>query len=285
MIAATKVPCPDCGHPNPRTREDCAFCGAFFESRAGPAPAPPPILLRRPPACEPRVRSAKYLLGGGAIALVFAMLPFTGFMGWFLTSLFHETGHCAFAWAAGCPAFPAIRLDGHAAAIHGEQSRALCVVMWFVLAWLAWRFRGGSGVWAFGGLALLYPLFAFTGIKEDVFLAGGHLGELGFAGFFLHRALAGGWWGARGERLAHAAVGCYLLGGNILLAGGLLLDEAARARYHGSGSFGLTNDYLRLAGSTGASLEGVALVMLLCSVAVLPAAWRLSRPGRIGVAR
>ena len=286
MIAATKVPCPDCGHANPRARADCQWCGAFFEERApAAAPAPPPRLLRHPPACEPRVTSAKYLVGGAVLALVFGLLPFTGFMGWFLSSLFHETGHCAFAWAAGCPAFPAIRLDGHAVAIHGEQSGPLCVVVWAVIAGMAWRTRQGRGLWIFGGLALLYPLFAFTGLREIVFLVGGHVGELAFAGFFLHRALAGGWWGARGERLAHAALGCYLLGSNILLTGGLVLDEAARARYHGSGSFGLTNDYLRLAGSTGGSLEAVAFCMLLASLAVLPAAWLLSRPGRVGIAR
>jgi len=288
MIAATRVPCPDCGHANPRTRADCAWCGTYMRERApapAPAPGPPALLLRHPPACEPRVTSAKYLLAGAVVAIVFALLPFTGFMGWFLTSLFHETGHCAFAWAAGCPAFPAIRLDGHAVAIHGEQSKALCVILWGVLAWLAWRFREGRGLWVFGGVALFYPVFAFTALREIVFLLGGHIGELAFAGFFLHRGLAGGWWGARGERVAHAALGCYLLGSAFLLTAGLVFDEAARERYHGSGSFGLTNDYLRLAGSVGTSLETVAFLMLLVSLAVLPAAWLLSRPGRVGVAR
>jgi hypothetical protein len=285
MIAAAKVPCPECGHANPRSRDDCGLCGVLLRERPA-APAPPALLLRHPPACEPRAATAKVLLVGAVLALVFALLPFLRFMGWFLTALFHETGHCAVAWAAGCPAYPAIRLDGHAVAIHGTQSGLLCVILWVALAWLVWQFRGrGAGAWVLGALALLYPLFAFTGAREFFFLLGGHLGELFFAGFFLQRALAGGWSGARAERLTHAGVGWYLLGGNVWLAGGLLLDEGAQARYRDNGSFGLANDYLRLAARLETSLETIALLMVLVSLAVLPAAWFLSRTGRIGVAR
>ena len=78
-------------------------------------------------------------LGLGAITgPVFGLTPMLGYMGWFLASLVHEMGHAGFAWACGMPAFPAIALDGHAAAMHGEQSPALVILIALALSAVAW---------------------------------------------------------------------------------------------------------------------------------------------------
>ena len=240
----------------------------------------PVIHGRRPAFWERRKTAVKYLIAGAALAPVFGFTPILQFMGWFLASLFHETGHCAVAWAAGCPSFPAIRLDGHAAAVHGDQHAFLCVIVWGTLAWLAWQCRHRRrSAWVFGGLACAYPLIVFTGAREVLFLTSGHLGELAFATIAFHRALCGGFTNSKPERVLYAVVGWYLLGRNLWLTGGLMFDDAARAEYAGTGSFGLTNDYLRLANDhLHVGLEAVAALMFLVALAVLPIAWRLSRP-------
>ena len=60
-----------------------------------PKPNPPP------PGGEPLwglPRSMAFLLMGVPLALVFTLTPVLQYMGWFLGSLTHETGHCAVAW-------------------------------------------------------------------------------------------------------------------------------------------------------------------------------------------
>jgi hypothetical protein len=263
------------------------MCGLVLqrvEVEPDPAHAPAvPIVHRRAPACEPHRTTLAYLGIGLALAPLF-LLPLLDFTGWFLASLIHETGHCAFAWLAGCPSFPAISLAGHAMAQHHRQSVALCLVFWCAIAWLAWRHRDKAwGLWGLGGLALLYPVFAFTGLREAVFLLGGHVGELVFATIFFWRAFITGFARSTAERIAYSTAAWFLLGRNLWLSGGLIFDEGVRSWYRSSGSFGLTNDYIRLAQNVlKVDLGVVAGFMLLVSLTVLPVAWILSRPVRRG---
>lgn len=195
------------------------------------------------------------LLIGAAIAPVFAFVPLLRYVHWFLGALTHETGHCVAAWAAGCPSFPAISLAGHAAAFHRDQQMAIAILVWAGAGWVAWRWRG-----IFWALPVLYPLFAFTGVREIVFLFAGLLGELTFASIFFWRALRG-----NQERIAAGMVATLLFSRNIVLSGGLLFSDQARAEYTGNGSFGLQNDYLRLAGPE--SLGAIAFFTLLLTLA------------------
>lgn len=284
MIAATKVPCAGCGHFNPPDDVACGMCGDLLRPEpAAPAEAAPVIHLR-PAVCEPPRTAAKYLLLGAALAPLLLLPPVLNYVGWFLGALCHETGHCAAAWAAGCPAVPVISLHGHAMATHGGQSLFLCVVWWGLLAWFAWTYRHRRrGLWVLGPAALLYPLFAFTGLRELIFLVGGHVGELAFAGVFFWRALVGGFSDSRAERVTYAAVGWFLVGRNLWLASGLLWDEQIKAWYRAGGSYGLTNDYIRVARDVlGVDLGVVAGFMLLATVAVIPAAWLLTRGRLVG---
>lgn len=206
---------------------------------------------------------------GALLAPLFAFAPIVNMMGWFLSSLVHEMGHAAAGWFFGSPTVPAISLEGHAAAMHGEQSLVLCLMVWGALCTLAFRAEPRPGVRVARGLALVgYPLFAFSPLAHLFELLGGHGAELVFSAVCLARAALGET-GSPGERIAYAALGWFLFGRNLALTGGLLFSEAARAEYAASGSFGLVNDYLRLAAEfAGGSLAVVALVMSLAALAV-----------------
>ena len=213
-------------------------------------------------------RGLAFLLIGAPVAFAFT-LPIVRYMGWFLASLVHEMGHCLAAWLCGCPAFPAIRLDGHAAAIHGEPHSWLAgMIALGFLATSAHLFRSGMRVLpAFGAaIGLLLPLFAFTEAREVLFLSMGHGGELIFAGLCFHRALSGGFSHHDGERLLYAAVGWYLIGRNVSLFFGLWTSATARDAYHGNGSFGMENDLIRLAHDLGWTLPSVGLLFLLGAI-------------------
>ncbi|MHC4550929.1 MAG: hypothetical protein ACYTEZ_19415, partial [Planctomycetota bacterium] len=279
MIATTRIPCPECGQANAPEAFRCLLCGRVLRPVEEAPRAATTVIHRRLPTCEPLTTTLKFLLIGAVLAPVFTFTPLLRFMGWFLGSLCHEIGHTAMAWLAGTPAYPAIRLDGHAVAVHGEQYAWLCVIVWFVLAYVAWQFRAHRrAVWLWGGLTLVYPLFAFTGLREFFFLLGGHLGELVFATVFFWRALVGGFSRSRAERIAYATCAWFLLGRNLWLTGGLMWDEGVRTWYRSHGSLGLTNDYLRLAHEVmGVGLGTVAFLMFVVALAVLPVAWILSR--------
>lgn len=210
-----------------------------------------------------------FLLAGLVLAPVLTFTPILRYMGWFLGSLFHETGHAALGWLLGRPTVPAIRIDGHAAAIHGEASTLIRLLVIGALAALLVRVRARPWARVAVGLATCaYPVIAFTSAAEVAFLLAGHLGEAAFATVLLVQALDGGFSGTAEERATHAMVGWYLVGRNASLCAGLVLHGAARSDYAESGSFGLVNDYLRIARHLGVGLEPIALVMFF--VALLP---------------
>lgn len=215
-----------------------------------------------------------YLALGLLTAPVFALTPVLGFMGWFLGSLCHEMGHSAVSWCFGMPAFPAIRLDGHAASIHQDQVLVLALAAWAALGALAWARREHKvQAIALGVVTLLYPAFAFTGGKELLHLLGGHLGELAMACYCFVLVLDGGFTQGPVERALYGTLGWHLLGRNVLLCVGLVFRREAREAYSENGSFGLANDYIRVAEDVlGWSLPGVAMVMLLVCLVPLPSA-------------
>jgi hypothetical protein len=226
-----------------------------------------------------------YLTIGLATAPIFAWTPILQYMGWFLASLVHEMGHAAFAWLCGMPAVPAISLAGHAAAVHSEQSYFLAVLVLLGLGAGAWHVFTGRVRWiALALIAVIYPAIAFTGAKDFFHLIAGHGAELLFAALCLWKTLDGGFTESRTERGLYGTVGWYLLGKNLSLCFGLMRSADARAEYNDNGSFGLTNDYIRVAEDVlGCPLERVALMMLVAGLFVLPAAmlgWRLSRAMR-----
>lgn len=220
-----------------------------------------------------------YAIAGASIAPVLGLTPLLQYMGWFLRSLCHEIGHSTVALFFGMPAYPAIRIDGHAASIHQPQVIAIAVVVWAFVAWLVWLFRRRRPACiALASLALAYPFLAFTGAKELLHLAGGHLGELAFAAVFLWRTLSGGFSRNPVERLLYGGLGWYLVGSNVWLCAGLVFSPGVRGWYESSGSFGLTNDYIRIAEDVvQVPLPTVAAVMLVVALLTAPVAWLVWR--------
>jgi hypothetical protein len=213
-----------------------------------------------------------YLAIGVPIALALSFGPL-GFMGWFLRALVHELGHTAVAWFFGCPAFPAIRLDGHAAAFHQNQIVLFALAVWAGIGGLAWHLRAHrrllGALWV---LMVAYPLLAFTEAREVVHLLAGHLFELGFAAVFFWRALTGGFVKQEAERPLYAALGWLLMGGCISLFWSLSFSEGGRQAYASGGSFGLVNDLIRVTGYIHCRLGTAAIPMLLLSLVPLPLA-------------
>ena len=127
---------------------------------------------------------------------------------------------------------------------------------------------------------LTYPLIAFTGARDSLFLLAGQSGEMAFAAICLWRAMTGGFTESRAERVAYGAAGWFLLGRNIHLAGGLVFSDSVRAWYQRSGSLGMENDYLCLARAWGMSIESVGTLMLLVALAIFPTVWWVTRGAR-----
>ncbi len=290
MIETVLIPCPDCGHPNGKEIFTCPHCGFRLRQQHVRRLGDPIVHLQETPVFEPAPaldsggflgipQRALYLIVGALIAPLFAAAPLVKYMGWFLGALVHEMGHCITAWFLGCPAFPSIRLDGHAWATHQNQIFYLAIFFWAALVYLTWRWRKEKGLAiTLGVLAVLYPLFAFTGAREFFFLVSGHVGELAFALLCFWRALTGGFTSSRAERALYGACGWFLMGRNVWLAGGLLFSDSVRSWYSGSGSLGMRNDYIRLAEDVmGWSLDSVAFFMLALSLAVLPLAYVLAK--------
>lgn len=278
-------------------RIQCPSCGRDCDPGAGTCPLCGELLNRAPRAAVVEVevepdrilgmtRATFYLLLGVPLAVLFTWGPVMRYAGWFLKSLVHEMGHTAAAWILGCPAFPAIRLDGHAAAMHSEQVLLLSVAVWAGLAYGVFHFRGRRFLLlTFLAAAALYPLLAYTGFKEVAHLSAGHLGELLFATIFFWRALSGGFVNSEIERPVYAMLGWFWMGGNLFLFGSLALSEASRQWYYINGSFGMRNDFICLAEDFfHLPLEAVCVPMIVISLLPLPVAllWnRLSRSGNV----
>lgn len=291
MDAVQTRECPQCQREVDVEERNCRQCGyllrrvrptAVFGAADNIAPSTyqtPSLVVRdkRVLGLEPRWF---YLAIGLLTAPILTFTPLLQRMGWFLTSLFHETGHVVVAWFFGHPAVPAIRLDGHAAAVHGEQQFFLCILVLGSLGYLVYQFRQHKKLRVvFGAIALLYPLFAFTGAKEVLHLVGGHVGELTIAAVFFTRAISGGFTHSSAERGLYATVAWYLYGKNLYLCAGLAGSEEMRAWYRSSGSFGLKNDYIRLGDLMGWSLSNVGALMLLVSLTALPIAYKVTVTG------
>ena len=288
--AALELACPDCRRPHDERALVCALCGRVLRRelpRSTPrasedsedssaAPHAAPSREDRRARVEPWV----YLGLGLATAPLFAWAPLLSYMAWFLAALPHEMGHAAAAWLSGMPAIPAISPGGDAAAVHGERSTLVALTLALVLAALIWHRSGGrTRRVALALLAGVETLLAFPGSRELAHLLAGHSAELAFATLCLWKTLDGGFTDSRLERWLYGTLGWRLLGTNLALCWGLMQSAAARGAYRSNGSFGLTNDYLRVADLLSVNLQTVALGMLVVGLLAFPAAlglWRLS---------
>ena len=97
----------------------------------------------------------------------------------------------------------------------------------------------------------------------------------------LSRALTGGFTSSSGERALYGVLGWALLARNVRLAFGIATSAAARAEYRANVSFGVPNDYVRVAEDLlECSLASVGVGMTLLGVAALPLVFWLARGRR-----
>ena len=215
-------------------------------------------------------RGLNFLALGVPLAFAFGLTPILQFIGWFLSALFHEIGHSAVAIFSGRPALPKISLGGHAMTEYTEpvwimQIAVVAGSLGLMRSFLAPRAR----IIAVAALVIAYPLMIWTGFGEFMIGIGGHLGELTIGAIFLWRCLHGEECHHDAERAAYGMVGWYLCGKNTLLSFGLAFSENARQAYASGGSFGLTNDYIRIADDVlGTSIESVGFAMGVLSMTV-----------------
>ncbi|QDV05924.1 hypothetical protein Poly30_14270 [Planctomycetes bacterium Poly30] len=228
-------------------------------------------------------RGLNFVALGIPLAFVFGLTPLLQYMGWFLKSLFHEVGHSAIAIFAGHPALPKISLSGHAMSAIAEPVWIMRIAVVVGTLGLIRAYLPPHGrIVAVAALAVVYPLLCWTGFGHFMILSGGHLGELVAGAVCLWRCLDGEDCHHDAERAAYAMLGWYLVGQSVLLSFGLAFSQNARLEYAANQSFGLTNDYIRLADNVlGVSLESVGfvtgVVALLVPLAVVGGHWRSQR--------
>lgn len=213
-----------------------------------------------------------HLSMGLLLAPVFTLTPFLQLVGWFFRALVHEMGHAAASWLIGAPAIPALGITAEAATVHGEQEPIAAFVIWGVLFALIYhKCAVPQRYIALGILSVLLPTLSFSSLSEAWHLLSGHLAELAVGGLFLGRAMSGGFSKSQVERALYATMGWSLIGQNLFLTAGLMTSASARAEYAANGSFGIENDYMRLADWAGTSLESCAMLMTLVAFVVAPA--------------
>ncbi len=289
MLPVLELACARCGRPHDEQALVCALCGNLLRrektsiasaTSSDSGASVPEEVPDSAEARRARLEPWLYLALGLVTAPILARTPLLQYMAWFLAALVHEMGHAAFAWLCGMPAVPAISLGGEAAAVHGEPSLLLALALAAAIVATLWsQLAGRARAIALALFACVYPAVAFTGARDVLHLLAGHGGELAFATLCLWKTLDGGFTDSRLERALYGTVGWTLLGQNIGLCWGLMHSAVVRSEYRSNGSFGLTNDYLRVADILSWSLPAVALGMLVVGLLVLPAAlalWRLS---------
>jgi hypothetical protein len=239
-------------------------------SVAPPPPPPPP--LRQEPEGPGFGDLAQWLAAGAGLAVTASFLLPCRFV-WMLCALPHEMGHATLGCLFGRPSTPAISLNGEAWTGQREFMPLLAVAIAVALgatAYGLWRKHHVAWI-ACAIAAVLQPICAFTGLGEVLVIAGGHLGELLFAGYCFRHVLVGGKTGGVPERVAFAMAGALVQFTNLRLCFGLLTSNVARDVYENNGSLGMKNDYLRLCEEVfHCRVQSVAMVMLLIALVPLP---------------
>ena len=120
--------CQRCGRPIDASMSVCGHCGLN-------------LIETTTVSVQDNKAGLQALLIGIGLAIVAQFFYITNYMTWFMCSLCHEIGHSAIAIVCGMPSYPAIRLDGHAAAVHQEQIFFLFLFMLAVHAWYIYKIR------------------------------------------------------------------------------------------------------------------------------------------------
>ncbi len=231
-------------------------------------------LAARPQSREPDGGRRLLILSGAALVALFLGRVFpVSLVGNGISLLVHELGHTAVSIFFGSFAVPAVVLT-----VTFEQTLLSVLGVWLLLLLVLWNYRTYRAFSVpFGLFCIVYPFLARSPLHVSLITLAGHGAEIGCAAFFLFRAAAGDlereW-----ERPGWALLGFLLWFRNVALAWSLRTSREARTDYL-TISWAGDNDFVRIAGSSGLSLEAVAGLFLLVAVAV-PAAGLLAAAAR-----
>jgi hypothetical protein len=226
--------------------------------------------------------AVRSLAWGTGAALVVTLIPFSRFVASYLAILVHEFGHAVAGWIFGYPAIPAFDfLFGGGVTFHTGRNGAMLFCVYAVIGAVAWWARRRTTLLLVVGIvAALHAILSLTRAHEAIQVAAGHLSELAFAAYFLHRAIDGTRLRTPAERPAYAFAGSFLVLQAVAFAWRLATSDAARVEYGAAKGGGHWMDFSRLANEfLGCELETVARLYLVLAV-LTPAAVALAHGAR-----
>lgn len=220
--------------------------------------------------------ATRSLIVGGAVALVFSVVPFLSFVFSYLLTLVHELGHAVSGWFFGYPSIPAFDFaHGGGVTMHEDRKVLLMLAIYALFGWGFYALRRRPvAATTLAVLVALYSVAAFTPLHEILQIFMGHGAELIFAGLFLYRALSGEKIRTPAERPAYAFAGFFILFSDLRFAYGLWSNHERRVEYELAKGGGSWMDFSRIARDyLGVELTTVAAFFLLLCLLVPPAVW------------
>jgi hypothetical protein len=259
------IECPSCQFSQHASQRECLNCGFLLPADA----------LAAEPAAPSNDRSISgqgwvSLLAGFIIAGVVLRSGWLTFLFHPLITIIHELGHTVVGWVFGYPSIPAFDFQyGGGVTIHEEDRKvAIVLVMYAILGYLAYRYRGNRTT--VGALLLsgaLYSWIAFTDMHLILGLFMGHGTELIIAGIFLYRAMSGYAILEALERPLYAFGAFFILFEDIRFSYRLTTSQVHRIMYEDAKGGGHWMDFSRISEQfLRVELSTVSAAFLACCI-------------------
>ncbi len=216
-----------------------------------------------------------HLILGFFLSLMIQYFYLTKFIFWLIGTVLHEGGHLFFNLLTACPALPTIRLDGHAACVSRSQIFFVAIIIWLIFIYNIYvnhKEDKHNLKLFFIVSSIIYPIISFVPtIKLFLLLLAGHGTEIIIAGVFFFRVKTGLLVQNEIDRLLNSTLAWYLIITNLVFAFSVSFIDSARAKYYSGGSFGLTNDFVRISNDiTGLDISFVLIPFFLITLTILP---------------
>lgn len=199
-------------------------------------------------------------------------IPYTGLD--YMLIFFHEIGHTLMAWLFGYPAIPRFDFEhGGGYSHYYDRSFIILGLFWLCVAALAVKLYKDMHyrllIWLCTGMGL-HILFALTPLHNIVISFMGHGTEVLIGGFCMLRAFWNTTEKSRGaaERWLNMIFGIFAQLHNMILTAGLMASDVTRAAYAAQKGGHLQGDLDRIGTSLHISVQTVAGVLFLLSLAV-----------------
>ena len=180
----------------------------------------------------------------------------------------HEVGHAVTYWLFGYPAVPSVNLlFGGGITLAMGRVWLLVWLMLGGLAYLGYRYRRSTNTlsWLLA-ITIVYSLCAFTPWHTRMISYMGHGAENLAIILCLYFAMGGYFCKLGGERAIYAMLGFFTWFVDMNFAWQISHNAAIRAQYVGGIGGMIDNDFVKLAGSLGVSLDAIATFFLITSL-------------------